>query len=169
MLIGDVIDHDATDPFQTDEGEVLNLRTLKPIDEEAILSAARQTRLPVTLEDHFFTGGLYSIVSETLVRNQVGAQVLPLATEERWFKPALLEDILKHEGFTGARIAERISARLSRTIDTKGKRVVLVTDAEPTPHRWSESSSPLLSPGRSARTTICGRSWRPGLSCDSPT
>jgi transketolase len=92
---------------------LLNLRSLKPIDTEAILSAARQTHLLVTLEDHFLTGGLYSIVSEILLRNQVGVEVLPLALEERWFRPALLEDVLQHEGFTGVQIAERISARLS--------------------------------------------------------
>lgn len=92
---------------------LLNLRTLKPIDTEAILNAARQTRLLVTLEDHFLTGGLYSIVSEVLLRHQVRAEVLPVALEDRWFKPALLEDILEYEGFTGAQIAERIAARLS--------------------------------------------------------
>ena len=35
----------------------------------AVLSAARETSLLVTLEDHFLTGGLFSIVSETLVRH----------------------------------------------------------------------------------------------------
>lgn len=92
---------------------LLNMRMPKPVDEEAILSAARETRLLVTVEDHFLTGGLYSIVSELLVREQVLAPVLPLALENRWFKPALLDEVLAYEGFTAEQIAAKITARLN--------------------------------------------------------
>lgn len=91
---------------------LLNIRMPKPVDTDAILRAATETSLLVTLEDHFLTGGLFSIVSETLVRHQVMADVLPLALEERWFKPALLPDVLAYEGFTGPQIAYRIQERL---------------------------------------------------------
>jgi transketolase len=94
---------------------LINLRTVKPIDERAILRAARETSLVVTLEDHFLTGGLFSIVSELLVRHRVTANVLPIALPDRWFKPASLDDVLEHEGFTGRQIAERISAQLHKS------------------------------------------------------
>lgn len=87
---------------------LLNMRTLKPVDTEAIIRAARETSMLVTVEDHFLTGGLFSIVAETFAREGVAAPVLPIALEERWFKPALLPDVLEYEGFTGAKIAERI-------------------------------------------------------------
>jgi transketolase len=92
---------------------LLNLRWVKPVDEAEILRAARETRLLVTLEDHFLSGGLYTIVSEILLNHQSTASVLPLALAERWFQPALLSDVLHYEGFTGAQIAERIEQRLS--------------------------------------------------------
>jgi transketolase len=88
---------------------LINLRTLVPLDEKAVLDAALQTRLLVTIEDHFLTGGLFSIISELLVRRQIQAQVLPIALENRWFKPALLPDLLKYEGFTGPQLAHEIS------------------------------------------------------------
>ena len=91
---------------------LVNVRMPKPIDVEAVLSAARETSLLVTVEDHFLTGGLFSIVSETLVRHGQTADVLPIALEERWFKPALLPDVLRYEGFTGEQIAARILERL---------------------------------------------------------
>jgi len=94
--------------------QVINLRTLKPIDEEAILEAASDCRLIVTLEDHFVTGGLYSIVSEILVRHRMIADVLPIAFEDRWFKPAMLGDALSYEGFTGRQIAELIINALGK-------------------------------------------------------
>ena len=87
---------------------LLNMRTVKPIDEQAIIEAARTTSLLVTLEDHFITGGLYSIVCETLIRTGINCKVLPLALENRWFKPALLPQVLEYEGFTGEKIAEKI-------------------------------------------------------------
>ena len=91
---------------------LVNVRMPKPIDVEAVLSAARETSLLVTVEDHFLTGGLFSIVSETLVRHGQTADVLPIALEERWFKPALLPDVLRHEGFTGEQLTARILERL---------------------------------------------------------
>jgi transketolase len=86
---------------------LINMRSLKPVDEQAILDAAKSSLL-VTLEDHFLTGGLYSIVAEVLLKHRQTANVLPFALEERWFKPALLPDVLQHEGFTGKQIAEKI-------------------------------------------------------------
>jgi transketolase len=64
-----------------------------------------------TVEDHFLTGGLYSIIAETLLRHGETVDVLPFALDERWFKPALLNDVLRFEGFTGEQIAARILER----------------------------------------------------------
>lgn len=86
----------------------VNMRSLKPVDEEAILTVAANSKMVVTLEDHFVTGGLYTIVAEVLLRHQTTAKVVPMALNDRWFKPALLPDVLQHEGFTGKQIAETI-------------------------------------------------------------
>jgi len=88
--------------------QVVNLRSLKPIDERVVLKAAREARLVVTVEDHFKTGGLYSILAETLLRERTTARTLPIALEERWFKPATLPRVLEHEGFTGEKLAARV-------------------------------------------------------------
>jgi len=87
---------------------LINLRMLEPIDEDAILESTRATTLIVALEDHFQRGGLFSIVCELLVRHKLNCNVLPISFDRRWFKPALLDDTLKYEGFTGDQIAKRI-------------------------------------------------------------
>ena len=87
---------------------LLNMRSLKPVDEGAILEVAKRSKLLVTLEDHFLTGGLYTILAEVLLKNQLTAAVLPFALKEKWFKPTLLDSLLEYEGFTGKQIAERI-------------------------------------------------------------
>jgi len=87
---------------------LINMRSLKPVDERAILEATRESRLTITLEDHFQTGGLYSIVATVLLKHGLTANVLPIALNEKWFKPSLLPNVLQHEGFTGKQVAERI-------------------------------------------------------------
>ena len=92
---------------------LVNMRSLKPVDEEAIVRAARGSGLLVTIEDHLQTGGLYSIVAEVLLRHRLGAaEVLPLALDERWFRPGLLGQVLETEGFTPAAITSRITRHL---------------------------------------------------------
>lgn len=91
---------------------LINIRTPKPIDEEAILQAVDECKQIVTIEDHFITGGLYTILAEVLLRNNKTAKVLPFALMNKWFKPALLNDVLEYEGFTGEKIAEKIFEQL---------------------------------------------------------
>lgn len=93
---------------------LVNLRTLAPIDTEEILRCARETGLLVTIEDHLLTGGLRSIVAETLLDAQITCPVISIALDSRWFQPALLPDVLEHEGFTGEQIADRVRIALVR-------------------------------------------------------
>jgi transketolase len=93
---------------------LVNLRTVAPIDERAVLDAARKSRLLVTVEDHFQVGGLYSILCELLVRSGVMARVLPIALDKKWFHPAKLDAVLAHEAFTGEALAKRIQTALDR-------------------------------------------------------
>ncbi len=53
--------------------EVLNVATIKPLDEETILRSAGKTGRVVTVEDHSVTGGLGGAVAEML------AEVMPTA------------------------------------------------------------------------------------------
>lgn len=89
---------------------LINLRTLKPIDEEVILNAVQECKLIVTIEDHFITGGLYTILAEILLRNMKTAEVLPFALKDKWFKPGLLNSVLGYEGFTAEQISKKCIA-----------------------------------------------------------
>jgi transketolase len=93
---------------------LVNLRTLKPIDEECIVTTADTTRLLVTVEDHFRTGGLHSAVAEILARRRLRTTLIAVCLEDRWFRPALLDRVLEHERLGGSHIAARITAALER-------------------------------------------------------
>jgi transketolase len=92
---------------------LVNMRTLKPADETVILRAARETRLVVTVEDHFAIGGLATIVAEVAALNDVAVRLHPIALAGRWFTPALFADVLECEGFSPEQLARRITAALA--------------------------------------------------------
>jgi transketolase len=87
---------------------LVNMRMLKPLDEQVVRESAARTPLIVTLEDHFLAGGLHAAVASVLVQAGYPCRVLPLAMGERWFRPGRLPDVLRHEGFTGDQVAQRI-------------------------------------------------------------
>lgn len=91
---------------------LVNLRTLAPLDEEIVLAAVAETRLTVTLEDHFGTGGLRTILAELLLARRVMGRVLSVGLESRWFRPALLPDVLATEDLTPAALADRVRSAL---------------------------------------------------------
>ncbi|MDR3611230.1 MAG: transketolase C-terminal domain-containing protein [Ignavibacteriaceae bacterium] len=89
---------------------VINMRSLKPLDRETVSDYCRRSDLIVTLEDHFITGGLFSILSEMMVFENISCEIFPIGLKS-WFKPALLNDVLEYEGFTGKAIAHKISKK----------------------------------------------------------
>ena len=89
-----------------------NLRTLKPIDTEHIINTLENSKLTIILEDHFQTGGLYSIVSEIIADNKISAEIFPVSFKEKWFKPALYKDILEYEELTPLKLSKRILNKL---------------------------------------------------------
>ncbi len=93
---------------------LVHLSSLKPIDEAAVFETLSRCKTTFTIEDHLLTGGLFSIVAELCARRGKSAQrLVPFALEERWFLPTLLPRVLEHEGFSAAKLAERITRTLS--------------------------------------------------------
>lgn len=121
LLVGEALDTANLLEAQGVTTRVVNLRTLVPLDTAEVEDARRQCRLVVTLEDHFLTGGLFSILSEHLLLHGESARVLPIALEGRWFRPALLKDVLEVEGLSAPWIAARIQHALGRVHASPGR------------------------------------------------
>jgi glutamate-1-semialdehyde 2,1-aminomutase len=98
---------------------LVNLRTLVPVDEAAILDLATRCPVLVTVEDHMLVGGLYSLVAEVLVRHRVSVPVVPMGLDGRFFRPGRLADVLEHEGFSPPRLAARIREAFDRHCERK--------------------------------------------------
>jgi transketolase len=93
---------------------LINFRTLKPVDEEIIIKSLTKSRLTVIIEDHFSTGGLYSIIAETALKRKKTGKTMAFSFREKWFKPALYKDILIYEELTPLTISEKIFLKLDK-------------------------------------------------------
>lgn len=91
---------------------LINVRTLAPIDRAAIVAASRATPVLVTVEDHFVTGGLASIVAELLCKDGPSRRLVSIGFDGRWFRPGLMKDLLERERLSAAAIAERVEQSL---------------------------------------------------------
>ncbi|ASR45820.1 transketolase [Paenibacillus kribbensis] len=85
------------------KARVLNMHTIKPLDEEAIIAAARETGGIITVEEHSVFGGLGAAVAEVVVQNQpVPMKVLGIPDE-----PAIAgktAEVFEHYGLTPGNI-----------------------------------------------------------------
>lgn len=99
-----------------DEGisaRVLNMGSIKPIDKDAIIAAAKETGCIVTAEEHSCYGGLYSAVSEVVCAS-TPVPVERVAIEDRFGQSGKALDVLKGYGLTAEAIAEKAKAVIAR-------------------------------------------------------
>jgi transketolase len=81
------------------------MASLKPLDEEAVLAAARETGAIVTAEDHLVHGGLGSLVAQTVVRRQPAPMAF-VGMQDRYASSGRWDVLLEHYGLTPEKIAE---------------------------------------------------------------
>jgi transketolase len=98
------------------EAGVVNVHTIKPIDEEGLLQAAAGVPLLVTVEDHGIWGGLGGAVAEVLAQapaNGSGPHARLHVIGVRGFgESGTSEELYELHGLSGARIADTVEAEL---------------------------------------------------------
>ena len=63
---------------------VVNMHTIKPIDREAVVKAAKETRFIITAEEHNIIGGLGSAVAEVLAEEGAGVKLKRLGVRDEY-------------------------------------------------------------------------------------
>lgn len=87
------------------QARVLDMHTIKPLDEEAVISAARETGKIVTAEEHSVIGGLGSAVAEVVVRN-CSVPVEMVGQKDVFGESGKPDELLKKYGMTAGDIVE---------------------------------------------------------------
>ena len=85
---------------------VLNFHTIKPMDRDAVIRAAKETGAIVTAEEHNVLCGLGSAVAE-IVTETVPVHVLKIGTQDTFGKSGDSDALLELYGLTKEKIAEQ--------------------------------------------------------------
>jgi transketolase len=94
------------------QARVINVSTIKPLDEACVLQAARETPLLVSIEEHSIIGGLGSALAEC-VSGQAGTPALVrLGVRDQFGESATGEELLVRHRLTGPQIAEDVQKAL---------------------------------------------------------
>ena len=91
---------------------VINMATVKPLDDAAVLAAARDTGAIVTAEEHSVIGGLGSAVSELVCEN-CPVPVIKVGVYDRFGYSGPAAKLLDDFGLRAQNIAEKAKAAIA--------------------------------------------------------
>jgi transketolase len=91
---------------------VINIHTIKPIDDELIIKAAKETGVIVTAEEHSIIGGLGSAVSE-VVCEEYPVPVLKVGVKDVFGESGQPMELLKKYGLTAMDIVTKVKKAIT--------------------------------------------------------
>ncbi len=94
--------------------EIINIHTIKPLDEDAILASVAKTGCAVSAEEHQINGGLGESIANTLVRNNPKPLEM-VAVKDSFGESGTPAELMKKYGLS----AENIVAAALRAIERK--------------------------------------------------
>lgn len=93
--------------------EVINIHTIKPLDEEAILKSVTKTGCIVTAEEHNYLGGLGESISGVLAQNQPTPQEF-VAVNDVFGESGTPEALMEKYGLNASSIVEKAQKVIMR-------------------------------------------------------
>lgn len=84
---------------------VVDIHTIKPIDEDMIVKCAKETKKLISIEDHNIIGGLGSAISEVLT-SKYPCRLIRLGIPDTFGKSGKAEDLMEYYGITANKILE---------------------------------------------------------------
>lgn len=93
---------------------LINARFVKPIDEEAVIDAAKQHKLIVTMEENVLSGGFSQKVMDVVCANDLDAEVIPVTLPDEYVEHGNVELLKKEVGIDAESIVSRIRAAYAK-------------------------------------------------------
>ena len=90
---------------------VIDIHTIKPIDEEAVIKAAEETGAIVTAEEHSVIGGLGSAVAEVIVKN-APVKMAMVGQQDTFGESGKPDELRKKYGMTAGDITAAVKSLL---------------------------------------------------------
>ena len=93
--------------------KVMNLSTIKPLDQESLIALAKETKLIVTIEDHQVSGGMGSAVAECLSQNYP-TKIEFIGVKDKFGQSGTANELYEHYGLNVTQITETIKKLLNQ-------------------------------------------------------
>lgn len=107
MMVGEALKaHEALNK-EGINARIINIHTIKPIDKDIIIKAAKETGAIVTAEEHNIIGGLGSAVSEVLSENYP-VKIKRVGVKDKFGKSGKPEELFKKYGLTSEAIVTAV-------------------------------------------------------------
>ena len=107
ILAGEILEQEGID------AEIINLHTIKPLDEKAILQSVSKTRCAVTAEEHQLNGGLGDAVCQVLSRN-LPSPVEMIGVNNSFGESGTPPQLMEKYGLNAKNIADAVRKVISR-------------------------------------------------------
>lgn len=95
------------------EADIINIHTIKPLDEDAILTSVRKTRCAVSAEEHMLNGGLGDSVAQVLARNYP-APLEMVGVHDTFGESGTPDALMQKYGLTADKIVESVKKAMAR-------------------------------------------------------
>lgn len=112
-LVWKAIEAEAILAEQGISAEVINIHTIKPLDEDAILKSIAKTGCAVSAEEHQIAGGLGESIAQTIVRNHLVPQEF-VAVNDQFGESGKPEELLDKYGLGTNDIVEKAKKAIAR-------------------------------------------------------
>ena len=101
----------AADKLEADgiDAKVINIHTIKPLDEDLVVKAAKETGKVVTVEEHSVIGGLGSAVCDVL-SEKCPTQVMKIGINDTFGESGPAVELIKKYGLDADSIYEKVKA-----------------------------------------------------------
>ncbi len=93
--------------------EIVNIHTIKPLDEKAILKSVRKTKCVVSCEEHQMNGGLGDAIAQTLAKNFLAPQEY-VAVDDSFGESGTPAQLMEKYGLNAASIVEKALKVIAR-------------------------------------------------------
>lgn len=93
--------------------DVINIHTIKPIDREAVIGAAKKTGAIVTAEEHQIAGGLGSAVAE-VVTEEFPVPIEFIGVRDQYGQSGKPSELMEHYGLSAKNIMDAVHDVLKR-------------------------------------------------------
>lgn len=96
---------------------VLNMHTIKPLDEEAVRKAVEETRRIITFEDHNIHGGLGSAVADVIASSGKGCAFTKVGIPDCYCEVGYPEDLYSHYKIDTDGIIEKVRETMGKDFE----------------------------------------------------